>query len=185
MTAALRIALLGNDALLRVNASTIALEIREYTLIPDLIRFVKERERVDDTVGWTVLQLADYLRMDLTKPRRKSEQTEMEAVAEECREAVEAVLPTFHKHRSRPLLEAYLILAGTEDERIVDAVAQPRSLLGSAILDIFEHGTSEGIRESVGARTDIVDGPDRSQGNPASTEGYRFRETPPPCATRR
>lgn len=147
MTAALRSALLGNDALLRANAATIALEVREYVLIPDLVRFIKEREQVDDTVAWTVLELADRLREDLKIPRRKAEQRELEAVAEECREAVEPVLETFHKHRSRGLLEAYLILAGTGDARVKDAIEKPRSLLGAAILEIFQSGATRGIRE--------------------------------------
>jgi hypothetical protein len=147
MTAALRIALLGNDSLLRANAATLALEVGEYVLIPDLVRFLKDREKVDDTVASTVLELADRLREDLKVPRRKLESRELESVAEECREAVEPVLATFQKHRSRGLLEAYLILAGTGDARVRDAIAHPRSLLGAAIMGIFESGTSRGIRD--------------------------------------
>lgn len=147
MTAALRIALLGDDAVLRVNASTIALEAKEYVLIPDLIRFIRDREKVDDTVAWTVLELADLLREDLKVPRRKVEQQALEAIAEECRESVESVLPTFKKHRSRRLLEAYLILNGAGDERIQTAVADPRSLLGAAVISVFENGASRGIHD--------------------------------------
>jgi len=144
LSQALRAAVLGSDEQMMANGFQAMLWLREYELVPPLVRAVEDtgNPRRDDAAR-TLLELAKLLYTELAGQRDARSRRDPQMVRRFVVGSLERSASRYAQHKSKPLIEAFLILANRENatlKRILNDPHHPAFLTVVETLTQGEHG---------------------------------------------
>lgn len=124
---AIRDAILGDDPELQQYGCEMTLWIRDYDLIPVLIRVAEDQgDSGAALAGETVRDLAEQLSEELASPRDYRRRQDPQTLRRRVLSALEQSVRRFHQHQRTDLLEAFLLLTGRDNSVLKSILQNPR-----------------------------------------------------------
>lgn len=140
LSSVLRDAVLGADEQLRQNGCDALLTLREYHLMPALITAVEETSNPHaERSAETLLLLAESLCGELAAPREYQHHRDPHVVRVHVLGALEHSVERFDQHKSRAIVEAFLILAGHQNALLNHILRHPHDKAHVALVHLLSH----------------------------------------------
>ncbi len=146
LTAAMREAMLVSDDTQYANACTAAVMFGDFNLIPTLLIILEDRhqskaDRAADSMMQLTSQLYDLLaRGDESSPRRDPQWFQQHMLS-----SLETSVERFGKHRRQEVIEAFLMLAKSDNALINLILKNPHHVSYLVLIDVLSRSPHEGI----------------------------------------
>ncbi|HUG66152.1 MAG TPA: HEAT repeat domain-containing protein [Pirellulaceae bacterium] len=140
LSSVLREAVLSADEQLHRNGCDAVLTLREYDLMPALITAVEETSNPQaERSAETLLLLAESLRGELATPREHQDHRDPYVVRAHVLGALEHSVERYDQHKSRGIVEAFLILAGHENPLLNHILQHPHDKAYVTLVHLLSH----------------------------------------------
>ena len=120
------------------NGCDALLYIREFDLIPALVAGIEEVNNPHaPLVAQTLLSLCELLQEEITGPRDQPRLQDPVRVCDQVLPSIERAVERFSRHRCREAIEAFLVLASSENPVLKQVLAEPRHPAYLVMMDIL------------------------------------------------
>jgi HEAT repeat protein len=146
LSSALRDAILGDDEALCASACDAALALREYELMPALIKTATGQPSARaDLATHTLLRLAQSLCDDVAQPSDWQGRRDPQLYRVQVVSALELAVERFGDHGRKEVVEAFLMLASRENSTLKRILRQPLDRCHRAIIECLMHSTRPAV----------------------------------------
>ena len=143
---AVRDAILSPDEPLRAHGCDAALWIRDFDLIPVLIRAAEDKSNPQaERAAQTLLSMCDLLYEEVATSRGVRPGRDLKALREFLVPALEQSLSHFESHKRTEILEAFLLLANRENVFLKSALQNPHDRLFLPAITQLSHSPRPGV----------------------------------------
>lgn len=150
LATALRDGVLSSDADLNRNACQAAVRLREYDLIPTLVRAAEDKSNPClEVAADAVLALAEQLFHDISAPRDYRIRRDPVLVRQFVHNALEQSVRKFGSHRRIALVEAFLLLASKDDSLLKYILNEPDVVAYAAVIGQLTSSPRPGVMRIV------------------------------------
>ena len=150
LSTALRDGVLSADADLNRNACLAAVRLREYDLIPTLVRAAEDKSNpFVELAADAVLALAEHLFHDISAPRDYRQRRDPALVRQFVHNALEQSVRKYGNHRRTALVEAFLLLVKKEDSLLKYILNEPDAVSYAAVIGQLTSSPRPGVMRLV------------------------------------
>ena len=146
LSSAIRDAILSTDEQLHRNGCDAVIALREYDMIPALITAAEDKSNpLAERSATTLLLLADALCEELAAPRDYQNRRDPHLVRAHVTGALEQSIDRFDHHKSREIVEAFLMLAGHENPLLNHILQHPHDKAYVTLVHLLSHSPRSGV----------------------------------------
>jgi HEAT repeat protein len=146
LSSVIRDALLSSDDQLHRNACDAVLTLGEYDLIPTLITAAEKKSNPrSERSAETLLLLAESLCDELAAPRDYHNRRAPQLVRAHVIGALEQSVERFDQHKTREIVEAFLMLAGHENPLLNHILQHPHDKAYVTLLHLMSHSPRRSV----------------------------------------
>lgn len=147
MSRAVRDAVLSTDPQMCLVGCEAAGCLEQYDLVPALLAALPApAEYSADTIGATILRLADRLYEELAAPtKHRSRRRDPQLVREHLVHALESGVTRYSRHRQRDVIEAFLVLAARDSVTLKLVLQNPQHSEHQVVVDLLAKSPRPGV----------------------------------------
>ena len=146
LSRAVRDAILGNDMQLAVEGFDALLWLRDYDLIPAVVRAITERDGgLRELAEETLLTLCQQYEQTLRDRRRDAASERIDRRKEHVLDSLAQAAMRYDRHRRDKLVEAFLVLADHDHPQLAELLQNPHHKAFLPALDILKHSTRDAV----------------------------------------
>jgi HEAT repeat protein len=146
LAGAMREAIMGLDETQYANACTAAAMFSDYDLIPTLLTVLEDRWQWKvDRAAETMMQLATQLYDEISHPDESNPRRDLQWIHQHSVSCLETSVERFGKHKRREVIEAFLMLAKS-DNRVIQSILKNTHHVGYlVIIEVMSRSSQDGI----------------------------------------